>query len=189
MSELTLAALPGTDVAPAGARRSEVRRHLVRSAFSRRSILKGALVAMSASALSSVDGLLRLSGAQALPPTWTHCSDYVGSSWDNGWWTQCNPYANDVDGNAVEIGSGFCNSDNYHRNDTVAQGYNDRGDRIFRIFERRPYSCKDRNAWVWRIAHNPAAPNPADRRCSDGKYRYDNFGDGNWHYSVCQFFL
>ena len=181
MTEVTLDALPSTSAAPSGAQRSQVRKQLVRSAFSRRSLIKGSLVAMSASALSSVDGMLRWSGAQALPPTWYNCSDYVGSSWDNGWWTQCNPYANDVDGNAVEIGGGFCNSDNYHRNDLVAVGGG-----VVRQFERRPYSCKDRNAWVWKIAHNPAAPNPADRRCSDGKYRYDS---GSWHYSVCQHFL
>ncbi|CUR62562.1 hypothetical protein NOCA180206 [metagenome] len=143
---------------------------------------------MSASALSSVDGLLRLSGAHAVPPTWTHCSDYVNKSWENGWWTQCNPYANDVDGNAIEISNGFCNGENYHRNDSI---YNPAG--FTTQFERRPYSCiggaepgTGKNAWVWRVSHNPAAPNPADRRCSDGKYRHNN---GSWHYSVCQHFL
>jgi hypothetical protein len=132
-----------------------------------------------------------LSAANALPSTWTHCSNYVGSLWDDGWWTQCNPYANDVDGNAVEIGHGFCNSDNYHRNDQVLLGYDENGYRVRKNYERRPRSCKDRNAWVWKIAHNPAAPNLADRRCSDGKYRteVDNGTVYGWHYSVCQHFL
>ena len=70
MTEITLDAVPGTDAAPVGAQRSRVRKQLVRFAFSRRSLMKGALVAMSASALSSVDGVLRMSGAHAAnPPT------------------------------------------------------------------------------------------------------------------------
>lgn len=189
MTEVALETLPRTDAPPVGAQRSQVRKKLVRSAFSRRAIMKGTLVALSASALSSVDGLLRLSGAYANPPTWSHCSDYVGKSWENGWWTQCNPYANDVDGNSVEIGPDFCR-DGYHRNDTV---YNQAGGGSTLQFERRPYSCiggaepgTGRNAWVWKVAHNPAAPNPDDRRCSDGKYRLNG---GGWHYSVCQVFL
>lgn len=181
---LSIVDIPSADVAPEGADRSRVRRELVRRAFSRRAIIKGAFIAASASALATVDGLLKWTAASAVPPTWYRCQDYVGSSWDNGLWTVCNPEANDVDGNAVEIGSGFCAS-GYHRNDQYLrpEGY-------IVNFERRPYSCKDKNAWVWHIADNPATPNPADKRCSDGKYRAEwSSGVSGWHYSVCRVYL
>lgn len=192
MSATMLSDVPSTAVAPAGASRSRVRTTLIREGFGRRRFLQGALLVMSGSALATVDGMLKRSAAfAALPPTWTHCDDYVGTSWDpDRRWPVCNPEANDVDGDPVDIGNYYCNSSDYHRIDQVKTAIDPDGNPVYRNFERRPYSCKERNAWVWRISHNPATPNPADRRCSDGKYRIESSGStGGWHYSVCQHFL
>lgn len=181
---LAIADIPTADTAPPGAGRSRVRRDLGRRAFSRRSIIKGAVLTASASALATVDGFLKLSPAGAVPPTWYKCQDYTNSSWDNGLWTICNPDANDVDGDPVEIGSGFCAA-GYHRNDQVPVWSG-----AITNYERRPYSCKNKNAWVWHISDDPSGTNPADKRCSDGKYRSEwAGGQSGWHYSVCRVYL
>lgn len=84
---------------------------------------------------------------------------------------------------------GFCAS-GYHRTDLVYQGYDVNHERFYKNYNQRPYSCKDKNAWVWHISDNPAAPNPADKRCSDGKYRLEFASStGGWHYSVCRVYL
>ncbi|UUW92641.1 hypothetical protein [Pimelobacter simplex] len=188
MPTLLLDDIPSADVKPAGASRSHARRSLIVAAFGRRAFIKGALVSASATALVSLDGILKLAPGFALPPTWGKCADY--SDWDNGLWPECNPAANDgVDTDPhthIPIGSSYCNADDYHRNDEERLGLQN-GEWVWRNYERRPNSCKNRNAWVWRISNNPGIPNKRDRRCSDGKYRHEVGGSvGSWRFSVCE---
>lgn len=163
---LDLAAIPSALEPPAKKTYSRVRRAMVTNEFGRRAFLKGAVVGGMAIGIASLDLLPRFGPkAIAAPETWWLCEDYA--DWNNGLWTICNP-----------CGSGspyrstyYCDSSGYHRIDTIV-------DMPYKYdYHRRPASCKNKNAWRWRIRESPGAPNAVNRICSDGwvrTYHWDN---------------
>lgn len=168
---LELDQIPSAAVAPERAQRSKVRAAMVKSSFGRRAFIRGAFATAATASVASLDLLPFGPKAAAAPSTHWGCDKYSAESggWDNGWWSRCNPCAS---GGDVTIAKSFCNSNGYHRRDTVqtSPGY-------FVIYRRRHQSCQYKNAWVWRIRNDPSGDNPRDKRCSDGRRRVE--GNGN----------
>lgn len=182
---LTLEDLPsvhGTDVR---AKRSAVRRSIVRSAFDRRVVLKMIGVAGVGIGLSSLDVIGKK--AFGLPSQWDTCPEWkaklpaiygvaAGSSAHETWyerWLYCNPV---YGSSAGYVGGSYCAADGYHKDGIVGSTQ----------YNRRPYSCADRNTWVWRV--NGVAPDPDSRRCSDGKFRPAG-STAPFTNSTCMYFL
>lgn len=158
--------VPSAVQPPTDARNSAVRRAMVHHVFGRRSFIRGLFAGGVAVGLWALDLLPTGPRASALPETWLHCGSY--SDWDNGYWNICNPCAMGF----PPRDNYYCNDDGYHRIDTVYEG---EGTTV--EYSRRLDTCKNRNAWVWHISDNDDNPNPHDRRCSDGRYRRERYGE------------
>ncbi|UUW91326.1 hypothetical protein ABFU82_21860 [Nocardioides sp. WV_118_6] len=204
MSRLSLPEIPTTDPPHVRTRRSSARKALVRSQLGRRGFILGGLTSASVVALGAFDGFLaKIPGVAAAPaaPTWNNCRAYLdaararygGTDATYALWAECNPHASQHPGNVGDdgvinpgdIGSKFCASDGYHRRDYVVPANPDANRRKY---DRRPYSCAGKNAWVWRVDLGRPLPNKRSRLCSDGKVEIIAPGGRhkNWFNTVCE---
>ena len=176
---LRLADIPSSWEAPAGGyRKSTIRRALVDNVFGRRAFIKGVFAGGVALGLASLDLLPFGPRAAAEPGTYTSCQ-----AWDpyktNSYWNICNPCAT----GRPPRSAAYCNSNGYHRVDTVNEG----GGVITEYFRRQ--TCGGINAWEWRISNNRDYPNPRDIRCSDGRFRTTHPGGVSEGPTVCMWNL
>lgn len=170
--------LPDAGAPPAQrARRSAVRRRMVNSAFSRRTMLKAFIAGGAAIGIGFLEMVSLPWKASAAPPTWGSCQAYEPYD-TTSLWNICNPCAQ----RRPPISNFYCNNSGYHRKDTVHEGSG-----VVTKYRRR-FSCGGgKNAWVWRIKNDFNRPNPRDRRCSDGRVRVERNGDVlSKHPTVCQ---
>lgn len=167
--------VPSATEAPARTDRSQVRADVVARHFGRRSLLKSVFALGVAVGLVSLEGVARLSRSYAAPSNWGDCPNWINRPGAAPDWKQCNP-----DGAASGYISGdYCDSTGYHRSGQVGDA-----PYTFTQYSREP-RCLDRNAWVWRTDGD--APEPRDRRCSDGRIRRFNNGRQIFtHASTCQ---
>lgn len=181
--DIDLSAIPSVTAPPQGAAKSAVRKEILRSQFSRRSLFRGA------AGLGIVAGLGTLEifpwakpAFAATPTTWNYCSQWRDGS--NEAWLDCNPNGS-VQGYA---GTSYCTpGGKYHREDSVT------ADGVRRDYSRRPNSCTADNmsgqwgnAWRWLTAEGPDT-GAADVFCSDGKFvAYRNGQEIFRHPSVCR---
>jgi hypothetical protein len=180
---LDLATLPSATQRPVGATKSSVRREIINTHFSRRSLLKGMAGLGMAVGIGALGLLPRAKPADAWPPkTWQYCSQWRSSSREA--WLRCNPNGS-VDGYA---GPSFCiPGGKYHRGPAHTRVV----DGIRYEYRRRHTSCPSTtgapgNAWRWMRAEGPN-DGPRDVFCSDGRFMAYRAGQLIFkHKSVCR---
>lgn len=171
---LTIEQIPETLERPESAPKSSVRQQIVSSAFSRRTFVQAVIASGLAMGLASLDAVAKLTRANAVT-TWGDCPNWhpqLSAFWQ-GEWNRCNPTYGSAAGH---VSSSFCAGDGWHKD----------GWERSTQYNRRPYSCLDRNAWAWRP--NGSGEDPPPVRCSDGKFRFAQ-GSGQytaWVNSTCK---
>lgn len=200
MSDLSFEDIPSNEETSSKSKPSRVRKQLIRSQLSRRGVIVGGLTGASVAAFTSYEAFIAKIPAFAdTAPFWGTCAQYrdaalveYGPGYSTTWWSECNPLAQQHSGNVGDDGQiniqditqAYCNSDGYHRTDNVYVPSSGNT----RKYNRRPNSCAGKNAWVWRVDKEQAAPNKRSRRCSDGKVEIVGPSGQhlNWFNTVCE---
>lgn len=167
-------AVPSADVAPEGAKPSQIAKVLRRNSASRRSVLRtviGAGMAVGVSAVGLLPGARRANaGWYSTYSNWGHC-------WNH-------PYRGCYAG---DVSSSYCNGAGFHRDGSGRIGCDYW--RYTVVFTRcyNTAGTEIRNAWVWYRGESGGSV--SSFRCSDGDFYSNSCGDVWTTGSACIVYL